>query len=121
VWLLLHGREGLPRDRSSAFKLAQTGSCQGCPHSQGVLALCYTKCELYEEVDITHDAIRRARRLAKASAGAGSKYGQFALGCILELKEDMSGLDFDSLCDANSPSNIQYALAASQRLDFGQL
>ena len=47
AWLLLHGREGLPQNKAAAFKMAQEGSRRGCPHSQGVLALCYSSDEWY--------------------------------------------------------------------------
>jgi hypothetical protein len=80
AWLLLHGREGIPMNKDAAFKMVEEGSRLGCPHSQGVLALCYSSDEYPIKADSEEafDANRRqARRLADASADAGSKYGQF--------------------------------------------
>ena len=123
AWLLLHGREGLPQDKYTAFHMAEEGSRRGCPHSQGVLALCYSSDEWYKWFDMKASSKdifaanqATARRLANASAEAGSKYGQFALGCIFEG-------DGGHCCpdEATAPCNVQFSLAAAQGLDFGQL
>jgi hypothetical protein len=96
--------------------MAQEGSRRGCPHSQGVLALC-----IFRDFSSSSSASsaaneRAARQLANASAEAGSKYGQFALGCIF------AG-DGGYLCpdEATAPWNVLFSLAAAQGLDFGQL
>ncbi len=115
AWLLLHGREGLRADESAAFKLAQEGCRRGCPHSQGVLALCYSSSEWCQIADSVEN-LATARRLASCSADAGSKYGQFALGWILEEEDD-----WDASRSANSRCDVQYALAATQGLDYAQL
>jgi TPR repeat protein len=113
AWLLLHGREGLPQDEFSALMLAQAGGSQGCPHSVGILALCFAYRDRFSEADAaTIDA--SARQLANASAGAGSKYGQFALGSILE-KESKRGK-----CHLAPTWKLQYALAAAQGLAEAQ-
>jgi hypothetical protein len=120
AWLLLHGREGLPQNKDAAFHMAQEGSRRGCPHSQGVLALCYSSDEWYDMKAGSKDVFAAnqatARWLANTSAQAGSKYGQFALGCIF------AG-DGGYLCpdEATAPCNVQFSLAAEQGLDFGQL
>ena len=98
AWLLLHGREGLREQRPAAFHMAREGSRRGCLHSQGVLAFCYSSWEWYESFEWLEFKAsskesfaghqRTARQLANASAEAGSKYGQFALGCILESEEE---------------------------------
>ena len=120
AWLLLHGREGLPQNKDAAFKMVEEGSRRGCPHSQGVLALCYSSDDWYPmKVDSKESFAanqRQARRLANASAEAGSKYGQFALGCIFEWEEENWMSD-----EATAPHNVQYSLAAAQGLDYGQL
>ena len=115
-WLLLHGREGLPADKAAAFKLAQEGSRRGCPHSQGVLALCYSSSEWCHIADSDENAAT-ARRLASCSAEAGSKYGQFALGWILQEEDD----EWAASRSATSRCIVQYALAAAQGLDYAQL
>jgi hypothetical protein len=113
AWLLLHGREGLPQDQPFAFKMAEEGSRRGCPHSQGVLALCIV---LRDFIPYPSSAANEAtaRRLANASAEAGSKYGQFALGCILKNETP------NSVHHVAAPCNAQYALAAAQALDEAQ-
>jgi TPR repeat protein len=106
AWLLLHGREGLPENKDAAFKMAEEGSRQGCPHSQGVLALCVFRSE--ESCAANKGT---ARQHANASAEAGSKHVQFALGRILECETPNS-----------APSNAQgYALAAAQGPDEAQV
>jgi TPR repeat protein len=104
AWLLLRGREGLPQDEISAFMLMQAGSDQGCPHSLGILALLFA-----------HRESPSARRLANASAGVGSKYGQFALGSILEKENKRSE------CHLAAAWKLQYALAAAQGLAEAQV
>ena len=116
AWLLLHGREGLRVDTAAAFKLAQEGSRRGCPHSQGVLALCYSSSEWCQIADSVENAAT-ARRLASCSAEAGSKYGQFALGWILQEEDD----EWAACRCPTSRCNVQYALAAAQGLDYAQL
>jgi hypothetical protein len=110
AWLLLHGREGLPQNKDAAFHMAQEGSRRGCPHSQGVLALCVFRSEESYAANK-----RTVRQLANASAEAGSKYGQFALGRILENETP------DSERSVAAPHNAQYALAAAQGLDEAQV
>ena len=68
-----------------------------------------------------------ARRLASCSAEAGSKYGQFAFGCILQLENDLV-LNPDVVHNGNRTPDaatalckVQYALAAAQGLDIAQV
>jgi TPR repeat protein len=84
---------------------------RGCPHSQGVLALCVFRSEESYAANK-----HTARQLANASAEVGSKYGQFALGRILECETP------DSERSVAAPHNAQgYALAAAQGLDEAQV
>jgi len=73
---------------------------------------------------------RTARQLANTSAEAGSKYGQFALGCILESDEDRERegergepeeIEDCSPDEATAPWKVLFSLAAAQGLDFGLL
>ena len=86
----------------------------GCPHSQGVLALCIFRG--YNPTSPAPSAAdeRTARQLANASAEAGSKYGHFALGCILWNETPQS-------YSAATPYGAQFALAAAQGLDEAQV
>ena len=124
AWLLLHGREELRKQRPAAFHMAREGSRRGCLHSQGVLAFCYSSWEWYESFEWSElnasskesfaKHQRTARQLANASAEAGSKYGQFALGCILWNETPQS-------YSAATPYGAQFALAAAQGLDEAQV
>lgn len=62
-----------PYDRNLAFKFASRGERMGCPHSKGVLAICYLR-SLHNPNDYT-----KVLTLAKESAKVGSCYGQYAL------------------------------------------
>lgn len=116
AWLLFHGREGLPQDQISALMLVKAGSHRGCPHSLGIHALFFTHhCEWYSEADATREHYANARQLAHASAGVGSKYGQFALGSILEKENNRSE------CLLGESWKLQYALAAAQGLAEAQV
>ena len=41
AWLLIWGREGVAKDVTRGFELAEEGARLGCHHCQGVMALCY--------------------------------------------------------------------------------
>jgi TPR repeat protein len=76
AWILLDGREGLPKNREKAFRMVYDGTHMGCPHCQGVLALCYTNgygC-------VVDDA--QSLELARESSGKNSRYGQYTLGVL---------------------------------------
>jgi len=105
AWLLYHGREGLPKDLAAARQLAEAGARASCIHCQGVLAILNVKAYDYEDV--------RALELARESAGAGSKYGQFVLGFL--YRHGWNGLDEDYAAAA-----AQFRLAAAQGLDAAQ-
>ena len=114
AWLLLHGREGIPGNKAAAFNAAQEASRLGCPYSQGVLALCVLMgCNPSSPAKSAANELT-ARQLANASAKAGSKYGQFALGCILWNETPQS-------YSAATPYGAQFALAAAQGLDEAQV
>jgi TPR repeat protein len=97
AWALLTSRVGVPKDVKTAFKLVE--KCEACPDSQGVLALC-----LYRGQGGAVDKMR-AVPLARQSAAAGSRYGQFVLGCYYHDEND----------SANAAAN--YKLSAEQGLD----
>ena len=62
-----------------------------------------------------------ARRRASCSAEAGSKYGQFALGFILQLENNLVFGENWTPDAATALCKVQYALAAAQGLDYAQL
>ena len=41
AWMLLDGRNGVPKDHRRAFELVEEGARLGCHHCQGLLAECY--------------------------------------------------------------------------------
>jgi TPR repeat protein len=119
AWLLSDGREGVAKDQQTAFELAKEGARLGCHHCKGVMACCYFfACGCNE-----HYA--RSLKLARDSAGRGSRYGQFTLGQLylrgrsLGLKGgpefDDAGPEFD---DAQAVA--LFRLAAAQGLDVAQ-
>jgi hypothetical protein len=97
AWMLLSGRECLSKNAKTAFELVEF--CGACPHSRGVLALC-----LYRGQGVAMDKMR-AVPLARQSAAAGSRYGQFALACYYHDEQD----------SANAIAN--YKLSAEQGLN----
>jgi TPR repeat protein len=103
AWLLIYGRRGVPQDRPRAAKLAAEGNVQGCIHCAGVLSLC-----LLQGWGVARN-IERAWQLARSSAAAGSRYGQFALGALYEISENKV-----------LETRGQYQLSAAQGLDAAQ-
>jgi hypothetical protein len=97
AWTLLTGKPDVPKKAKTAFKLVE--KCEACPDSQGVLALC-----LYRGQGVAVDKVH-AVPLARQSAAAGSRYGQFVLGCYYHDENDSS----------NAVAN--YKLSAEQGLD----
>ena len=65
--MLAFGRQGVAKDRSRAFELAEQGARLGCNDCRGVVALCRAL-----GYGCTKDAAQ-ALQLARASALAGSK------------------------------------------------
>ncbi len=105
-------------DRPQAAKLAAIGELQGCKNSAGVLSLC-----LLQGWGVDRD-IERARQLARTSAAAGSRYGQFALASLLHDKAEAVALYASHssrvlLLPAVYYCNMlrRYQLAAAQGLD----
>jgi len=72
-WMLLHGRQRVPKDKQRSFQLADTGVRLGCDDSKGALACCLLHAQAPENGAL-------ALQLARESAAAGCSYGQFALG-----------------------------------------
>jgi TPR repeat protein len=101
AWILMYGRRGVPQDYRQAAELAVKGDLRGCIHCTGVLSLC-----LLQGWGVAMN-VARASQLARTSAAAGSRYGQFALGCVF---------DQHSLRKAV----VQYQLSAAQGLDAAQ-
>lgn len=97
AWTLLTGRLGVPKKAKTAFKLVE--KCCECPDSQGVLALC-----LYRGQGVAVDKMRGVP-LARQSAAAGSRYGQFVLGCYYHDEKD------------GAAAAANYKLSAEQGLD----
>jgi len=105
--LLIHGREGVAMDRKRAFELVEEGARLGCCHSQGVMALCYLfGLGCYKDGT-------RSLALARASAGEGSKYGQWMLGKLYYAGEGGVAQDY-------AAAVAQFRLAAAQGDDGAQ-
>jgi TPR repeat protein len=88
AWLLIHGRQGVEVNETAAFQLAQAGAVSGCMHSCGVLACCFVNGD-----GCSPDMVR-GLQLARDSAAAGSKYGQFMLGelyRVFPIDEELNG------------------------------
>jgi len=105
--LFLNNREGFAKVRGRAFALVEEGARFGCHHCQGVLADCYwvgTECRF--------DAAR-SLALARASAGNGSKYGQFVLGHLYNFGSGGVTQDYAAAFE-------QFRLAAAQGYDVAQ-
>ena len=105
--MLIYGREGVAEDRKRAFELVQEGTRLGCCHSQGVMARCYAG-----GFGCSEDAAR-SLALARASAGEGSKYGQWTLGYLYRAGEGGVAQDY-------AAAVAQYRLAAAQGYDEAQ-
>jgi TPR repeat protein len=105
--MLIDGREGVAEDRKRAFELVEEGTRLGCCHCQGVMARCYRG-----GFGCSKDAAR-SLVLARASAGEGSKYGQWTLGRL--YYEGEGGVAKD---DAEAVA--QFRLAAAQGYDRAQ-
>jgi len=114
AWMMLHGRPasdvldkkidfdcGVAEDRKSAFVLVEEGDHQGCPHCQGVLSYCFLHSKRCNNAAFSLD-------LARSSAAANSKYGQFALGCHFQRDED------------HAQAFAQFQLSEAQGLDAAQ-
>jgi TPR repeat protein len=110
AWILIHGRRGVLRDYPQATKLAAEGNLKGCTHCAGVLSLC-----LLQGWGVARD-VERAWQLARKSAAAGSRYGQFALATLLD---QISQNDVETVV-AQKLAQAQYQLSAAQGLDAAQ-
>ena len=106
-WLLFHGRDGVPTNYRASFQSAALASRLGCMHGSGVLAYHLTKgygCGRNHA---------RAAQLARASAAAGSRFGQYVTGFLHYC--GYGGLMRDPV-----QSFHYFHLAASQGLDLAQ-
>lgn len=95
---------------SQSFRIAQEGTRRGCAHSRGVLALCWACAS-----GCTRDCAR-AMQLARSSAAAGSKFGQYACGWLQfdggagALQDDSRAAGFFRLAAAQDLDAAQWAL-----------
>lgn len=105
AWLLIYGRRGVPEDYPRAAELAAEGNVKGCIHCAGVLSLC-----LQKGWGVARD-VERAWQLARTSAAAGSRYGQFALGTLTFYDESEV---------LRAETRAQYQLSVAQGLDAAQ-
>jgi len=122
AWLHIHGREGVAKDRKTAFELAEEGARLGCHHCQGVLASCYSgngeACELLlgqlcgGGYGCTQD-MPRSLELARESSGRGSRYGQLTLGRL-------HWRGHGRLAQNRAQAVAFFRLAAAQGLDEAQ-
>ena len=103
--MLFVGRPGVVKQRRRAFGLAQQGVRLGCHHCEGVMATCCFRCSKHA----SH--AKRSLNLARASAGKGSKYGQWALGEL--YRKGKGGVAKDAALALE-----QYGLAAAQGNDM---
>ena len=94
-------------DRKRGFELAEEGARLGCCHCQGVMASCY-----WGGFGCSKDAAR-SLALARASAGEGSKHGQWTLGDLYLMGEGGVAEDY-------AAAVAQYRLAAAQGYDSAQ-
>ena len=107
AWLLLDGREGIPKNCQRAFNLAQEGAGLGCIHCIGVCACCYwggLGCE-------TNKCL--ALQLARSSVAGGSRYGFWCLGVMYRLGEGGAPRD-------NQQALQLFNMAAVLNLDAAQ-
>jgi len=108
--MLMWGREGVEHNQKRAFELAVEGARLGCHNCQGVMAYC-----LLIGNGCSTDAAR-SLELARASAGAGSKYGQRALGEL--YYRGVAGVN--GVAKDYAAALAQYRLAAAQGHDGAQ-
>ena len=111
AWLLIWGREGIAVDSDTAFDLVQEGARLGCHHCQGVLA-CFHFIGTKDLILLDDEREEsRVSDLARASAQKGSRYGQYALGLLLSIRDGSIGPQTLSL----------WQKAADQGLDAAQM
>jgi TPR repeat protein len=108
AWLKLFGREGLPKGMEESLQVAEAGMRLGCVHCTGIVAYCFTDgCER-----LKIDRVR-ALQLARESAAAGSRYGQFVLGRL-------HWFGWGGLAMNVAEGLMHFRLAAAQGLDQAQ-
>jgi TPR repeat protein len=112
AWMMLHGRptwnrgdSGVAQSHDTAFALLEEGDRQGCPHCRGILSYCLSQgCGV-----ATKSEPAQYLPLARSSAAANSKYGQYVLGCHFQRHEEDHAGGF-----------AQLQLSAAQGLDAAQ-
>jgi hypothetical protein len=96
-----------------AYDFACLGASLGCHHCEGVLAVImfgnYVMCRT-----LAPDLMLRAFELASQSANAGSRYGQFALGRLLENPSHFAVISMNL---RKTQAVELYVLAAAQGLE----
>jgi len=78
AWILHHGVDGVKPDPRRRLTLLENGMANGCLDCLGEMAFC-----LYYERK-PGSTLNKCREMAEKSAQEGSKYGIYALSCILE-------------------------------------
>jgi TPR repeat protein len=76
AWILTDGRQGVPKNCQRAFQLVEQGARLKCSHCLGGLARC-----LAGGFGCAKDP-ERCLQLARESAAAGSRYGQYMVGWL---------------------------------------
>jgi len=109
AWLLLFGRQGVRRRKRKGLRLAEAGVRSGCCDCSGIAAYCHAR----GYGGLCKDEAS-ALQLARASAAAGSRYGQLVMG-MLYLSPRVEGL-----ARSVAAALAHYRLAASQGLDDAQ-
>ena len=81
-WLLIFGRDGVPKNEAKGLQVAEAGKRLGCMHCRGVVAHCIVEGFLggVEMGSLRDSQLLVALQLARESAAAGSRYGQFVMG-----------------------------------------
>ncbi len=79
AWMMLKGRQGIVCDENGAYDLVEPGAALGCSDCQGVLSYCFLL--NMPQPGCAQAALAMARR----SATSGSRYGQYAVGCVHEF------------------------------------
>jgi TPR repeat protein len=109
AWWYIHGRRNIVTDYDRGFRLAEMGARLGCYHCIGVVGYCYLG-----KYGIGHGCtqnIALSLKLARESAGRGSKYGQITLAQLHHLGERELVLDW-------TQGVVFLWLAAKQGLDY---
>ena len=126
AWLLVHGREGVPKDIKAAAELAYAGTALGCHHCQGVLAHCH-HLDLGGIINVcSTDNDAKSLQLARESSAKGSRYGQVTLGVLnhygieaILVQDHVQAVALYRLAAAQNLDDAQFELGIMYRNGFG--